>query len=177
MHKLTNEDLHRLRLRIFDNAESLHKEAKVLFENGYFARAFLLAYFCCEELGKIPIVVGVIGRRLRGEAIDWKHVMKRFRGHKEKIDSDDYHQYLFGIEPDPLRNTDLRWLENAMDTAQSHVDKKNQSTYIDFDQSTVLSPLDQITKEDAAIMIERSFSSLRAHWHAECLTNPGCPRG
>ena len=36
----------------------------------------------------------------------------------------------------------------------------------------IMSPLDQITKAQAIEMLERAFSSLRAHWHAESLTNP-----
>ena len=76
MEKLTIDQLHELRLHIFDNAESLHKEAKLLLDNGFYARAFLLAYFTCEELGKIPIVVGVIGRMLKNETVDWKKVKK-----------------------------------------------------------------------------------------------------
>jgi hypothetical protein len=71
MKQLTIDELHELRLVIFDNADSLYKEAKVLFDAGFHARAYLLAYFACEELGKLPIIVGVVGNRitsLRGSA-------------------------------------------------------------------------------------------------------------
>lgn len=98
MEKLTIDQLHELRLHIFDNAESLHKEAKLLLDNGFYARAFLLAYFTCEELGKIPIVVGVIGRMLKNETVDWKKVKKRFRDHKAKVDSDDFHKYFLVLK-------------------------------------------------------------------------------
>ena len=111
MNELTIDQLHQLRLCIFDNAESLYKEAKLLLDNRFYARAYLLAYFTCEELGKIPIIVGVIGRLLKNEAVDWKKVMKRFRDHRAKVDSDDFHQYVFGIELDLLRDSDLQWLE------------------------------------------------------------------
>lgn len=172
MNKLTIDQLHMLRIRIFDNAESLHKEAKLLLDNGFFARAFLLAYFSCEELGKIPIVVGVIGRLLRNETVDWRKITKRFRDHKQKIGSDDFHQYVFGIEPDLLRDSDLKWLEAANMASTDRVGWKNNSTYVDFQDGSVISPLKQITKEQAFEMLKRAFISLRAHWHTECLTNP-----
>ena len=172
MDKLAIEELHQLRLRIFENAESLHKEAKLLLDNGFYARAFLLAYFTCEELGKVPIVVGVIGHLLRNEAIDWKKVMKRFRDHKVKVDSDDFHQYVFGIELDLLRDSDLKWLEVASVASKDRVNRKHNSTYVDVRMRDIMSPLDQITKAQAIEMLERAFSSLRAHWHAESLTNP-----
>ncbi|WP_165903441.1 AbiV family abortive infection protein [Thiobaca trueperi] len=172
MEKLTIDQLHELRLRIFDNAESLHKEATLLLDNGYYARAFLLAHFTCEELGKIPIVVGAIGRLLKNEAVDWRKVMRRFRDHKAKVDSDDFHQYVFGIELDLLRDSDLKWLEAAKVASKSRVNHKNNSTYVDVQDAAVISPLEQITKEQAVEMLDRAFQSLRAHWQTESMTNP-----
>ena len=67
MRQLSINELHVLRLRIFDNAESLHKEAKVLSAAGFHARAYLLAYFACEELGKLPIIVGIAGHLIKKE--------------------------------------------------------------------------------------------------------------
>lgn len=138
MEKLTVDQLHVLRLRIFDNAESLHKEAKLLLDNGFYARAFLLSYFTCEELGKIPIVVGTIGRMLKNEAVDWKKAIRRFRDHKAKVDSDDFHQYVFGIELDLLRDLDLKWLEAAKVTSKDRVNHKNNSTYVDVQGAAVI---------------------------------------
>lgn len=172
MNEFTVDELHQLRLSIFDNAESLHKEALLLLENGYYARAYLLAYFACEELGKVPIVAGVIGRHLKSEAVDWKKTMKRFRDHKAKVESDDFHQYVFGIELDLLHNSDLTWLEEVKSISADRVNRKNNSTYVDVVGKKIVSPLKEITKENAKEMVERAFSSLRAHWHAECLTNP-----
>jgi len=91
MEKLNLERLHQLRLSIFDNAESLYKEAKLLYANAMYARAYLLAHFAYEELGKIPIIVGAIGKLIQGEEVDWKKVGKRFRSHKEKVISENYH--------------------------------------------------------------------------------------
>ena len=79
MQQLTIDELHALRLSIFDNAESLHKEAKLLFDRGYYARAYLLAYFACEELGKLPIIVGIVGTLMKTEAVDWKRALAACR--------------------------------------------------------------------------------------------------
>lgn len=166
------EQLHQLRLRIFDNAEALHKEATLLFEHGHYARAYLLAHFACEELGKIPIVVGVIGRLIRGETVDWKKTMRRFRDHKAKIDSDDFHHYVFGIDLDLLGNKDLAWLEAATREARGRVIRKNQATYVDTLESGAASPLSSVAENHAKETLQRAFSSLRAHWYAERLTNP-----
>jgi AbiV family abortive infection protein len=110
MKQLTIDELHELWLSIFDNAESLHKEAKFLFEKDFYARAYLLAYFACEELGKLPIIVGIVGRLIKKEPIDWNKALKRLRDHKSKVDSDDFHQYVFGREPDLLADSDIAWL-------------------------------------------------------------------
>ena len=172
MNKLSIDQLHDLRLRIFDNAESLYKEANLLFDNGFYARSFLLAYFTCEELGKIPIIVGAIGRVMSNESVDWKQVIKRFRNHESKVDSDDFHQYVFGIEIDLLGDSDLKWLEVARAESKIRVNRKNKSTYVDIYGEIVQSPLDQISKEHAAEMLARAFQSLRVHWQVESITNP-----
>ncbi len=98
--------------------------------------------------------------------------MRRFRNHKAKVDSDDSHQYVFGIELDLLGDTDLKWLEAARVDSKDRVTRKNNSTYVGVQDGNVISPVEQITQEQAVEMLERAFKSLRAHWQAESLTNP-----
>lgn len=172
MKQMTVDQLHQLRLDIFDNAESLHKEAKLLLEHDFFARSYLLAYFCCEELGKLPIVVGAVGHLQKGDAADWKKIMKRFRDHKAKVDSDDMHHYMFGIDLDLVNDSDLKWLADARSLAKTRVDLKNNSTYVDVQNGNAISPLKEINSEQASKMLERAFESLRAHWRSESLINP-----
>ena len=172
MKQLSIDELHGLRLRIFDNAESLHKEAKVLLDAGFHARAYLLAHFACEELGKLPIIVGIVGSLMKNEVVDWNKAMKRLRDHKSKVDSDDFHQYVFGRELDLLADSDLEWLKEARAKATQRVELKNNATYVDVSGTSVVSPMDAITSDDATKMIERAFDSLRAHWQAETLINP-----
>lgn len=170
MDKLNIEQLHKLRLSIFDNAERLYKEAKLLNENDFYERAYLLAYFACEELGKIPIVVGAIGLLIQGREVDWKKVRNRFLNHKTKMESEDFHHYVFGLDADILRNTDIRWLEEQ--NKHTKVNRKNNSTYVDVIDGKIMLPAEQISSNDAAELIERAFDSLKAHWLSESLTNP-----
>jgi AbiV family abortive infection protein len=172
MEKLNIEQLHQLRLSIFDNAESLHKEAKLLYENEMFARAYLLAHFACEELGKIPIIVGAIGQLIQGEDVDWKKVGRRFRNHKEKVISENHHHYVFGIEIDLINDSDLNWLNEQNKKSHIKVENKNRSTYVDVLNGKTLLPHEQVTQEDAKEMIEITFKCLSAHWQSESLTNP-----
>ena len=172
MENLSIDQLHNLRLAIFSNAENLHKEAKLLWDNGFYARAYLLSHLACEELGKIPIVVGVIGILMQQGTPDFKKAMKRFRSHQAKIDSDDFHHYVFGIDCDLISDTDLKWIATAKAELKSRVDLKNLSTYVDFDASGPVSPIDAVSKDKAGEMLGRAFKFLRTHWNVERVTNP-----
>ena len=172
MKNLNVDQLNQLRLSIFDNAESLHKEAKLLYENKMYARAYLLAHFTCEELGKIPIIVGAISKLIQGEEVAWKKVSRRFRNHKEKVISENHHHYVFGIEIDLLNDSDVKWLEEQNEKSYSKVENKNRSTYVDVVNGKVLLPHEQVSKENAKEIINIAFECLKAHWQSESLTNP-----
>lgn len=172
MNRLSIPQLHQLRLAIFDNAEALHREAKLLLDHEMYSRAYLLAHFCFEELGKIPLIVGAIGTLQKGEAVDWKKVRKRFLSHESKIASQNGHFYTFGIDVDLVRETDIEWLLNANKAIPESYGKKNLSTYVDVTNGTVRRPDVEISQQDAAELIGLAFACLRAHWRSESLTNP-----
>lgn len=172
MDSLTIEELNTLRLAIFDNAEALQKEAKLLLENNMVSRAYLLAHFCFEELGKIPIIVGAIAKISSGNSVNWKKLKKRFYSHTEKIASQNYHYYVFGLEADLIRNSDLKWLDNAKKTVDKSFEKKNLATYVDVKEKEFLLPQEQISKSECEDIVNLAFECLRAHWHSEKLTNP-----
>jgi AbiV family abortive infection protein len=165
-------ELHELRLAIFDNAEALHREANLLLQNGMYSRAYLLAHFCFEELGKIPIVVGVIGKLGKGEAVDWKNVKKRFLNHEAKIESQNGHFYYFGLELDLINDSDVQWLLNANRAVPDAYTKKNLSTYVDAREGKILRPSEEIRQHEAEKLVSFVFDCLRAHWRSETLTNP-----
>ncbi len=172
MRKLSIDQLHAFRLSIFENAESLYEEAILLQENGKYARAYLLAYFACEELGKIPIVVGVISKLMQGKKVDWAHVKRRFRDHKAKVESEDHHHYVFGLESDLLNNSDVKWLAEQKSRLFAKVNKKNMATYVDTIKGNVLLPLKEISSAEAKELIARTHDSLKAHWQSESFSNP-----
>lgn len=172
MNNLSIRELHALRLAIFDNAEALHREADLLLKNGMYSRAYLLAHFCFEELGKIPIVVGVIGRLIEGEIVDWKKVKKRFANHEAKIASQNGHFYAFGLETDLAGDMDVQWLVHANKAVPESYDKKNLSTYVDVRDGKILRPSEGVTEGEATRLVGFAFECLRAHWRSEGLTNP-----
>ncbi|MGX9720708.1 AbiV family abortive infection protein [Stenotrophomonas acidaminiphila] len=172
MKNLSERELHELRLAVFDNAEALQKEAKLLLAHGMHSRAYLLAHFCFEELGKIPILVGAVGQLRKGETPDWKRVEKRFYSHEAKIGSQNQHYYVFGLEVDPVRDSDLEWLLSANKAIGESFKKKNLATYVDADNGRTLIPSQEITENDATNMVAFAFHCLRAHWQSEKLTNP-----
>lgn len=172
MHTLSIRELHALRLAIFDNAEALHREADLLLKNGMYSRSYLLAHFCFEELGKIPIVVDVIGKLTKGGAVDWKRVKKRFSNHEAKIASQNGHFYAFGLEIDLIHDKDVQWLINANKAVPESYDKKNLSTYVDAKGGKILRPFEAISEDEATKLVCFAFECLRAHWRSESLTNP-----
>ncbi|SEJ44611.1 abortive infection protein, AbiV family [Azotobacter beijerinckii] len=172
MNSLSITELHTLRLAIFDNAENLHKEAKLLHEHKMFSRAYLLAHFCFEELGKIPIIVGAIGKLTTGESVDWRKLKKRFYSHTEKISSQNQHYYTFGLDLDLLEDTDLKWLNTAQQKVDKSFNLKNLATYVDVSGKSFLLPGEQISESASKELLDLAFECLRAHWHSENLTNP-----
>ena len=172
MNTLSINELHTLRLAIFDNAERLHKEAKLLHEHKMFSRAYLLAHFCFEELGKIPIIVGAIGKLMAGESVDWKKLKKRFYSHTEKIASQNHHYYIFGLDVDLLRDTDLKWLSTAQEKVDKSFEFKNLATYVDVNGKNFLVPREQISESASKDLLDLAFQCLNAHWLSENLTNP-----
>jgi AbiV family abortive infection protein len=172
MHTLSMRELHELRLAIFDNAEALHCEANLLLQHGMYSRAYLLAHFCFEELGKIPIVVGVIGKLTKGEAVDWKKVKKRFLNHEAKIESQNGHFYAFGLEVDLIHDSDVQWLLSGNTAVPDTYAKKNISTYVDARAGKILRPSEEIRQHEAEKLVSFAFECLRAHWRSENFTNP-----
>ena len=172
MKTLTIQNLHELRLIIFDNAQDLYKEACVLNDHAMYSRSYLLAHFCIEELGKLPIIVGVIAKLTNEENIDWKKVGKRFRSHMEKIGSQNGHYYTFALDADPLRDSDLEWLLSANKKIPETYRKKNFSTYVDVVNGKVLAPQKEISALDTEDILKFASVSLQAHKRSEGLINP-----
>ncbi len=137
-----------------------------------YSRAYLHAHFCFEELGKIPIIVGVIGTLQKGETVDWKKVKKRFLSHETKIASQNGHYYALALEVDLVNDIDVQWLVNANKSTPDTYTKKNLSTYVDTRGGKILRPSEEISQQESEKLISFAFKCLSAHWRSEKLTNP-----
>lgn len=166
MENLGIDELNALRVTILKNAQALKSEAEILFAHEMYSRAYLLAHFCIEELGKLPIIVGVVAKLSNNELVEWKKVKKRFCSHTEKIGSQNGHFYAFSLSPD------LEWLITANKEIPETYRKKNISTYVDVVNGKVLAPLDEITKTDAIKLIGYAVACIKAHEKSESLINP-----
>ena len=60
------------------------KEARILFENGSFARCNALALLASEEAGKAFMLQATGARLLMGHPVDWKKLKRRLADHKQK---------------------------------------------------------------------------------------------
>ncbi|HEK1010721.1 TPA: AbiV family abortive infection protein [Pseudomonas putida] len=172
MDSLSVGQLNALRIAIFDNAAALHREAELLLRNGMCSRAYLLAHFCIEELGKIPILIGAVLKLEKGEEIDWKSVKKRFTSHVEKISSQNGHFYAFGRSPELSGDKGIPWLLAANNAILESYNRKNLSTYVDVKGGKILQPSDAISNEDAMRLVSYAADCLNAHRRSEELTNP-----
>jgi AbiV family abortive infection protein len=84
MKDLTKEQVHQGIVAIVMNAAELVEEAEILLGAGKTARAYGLAYFACEELGKLPELASVVEKLLAGKRPDWKKVNKAMVNHDAK---------------------------------------------------------------------------------------------
>lgn len=67
------------------NARDLLDEAKLLKENGHYARALSLAILVLEELGKIPILCNMILCR-PDDSKTWNQLWKELQSHRVKLE-------------------------------------------------------------------------------------------
>ncbi|TZF81966.1 AbiV family abortive infection protein [Cognatilysobacter lacus] len=176
MEAMSVSDLHGLRLAILSNAIELTDEAEILVAHQRWARAFLLAHFAIEEMGKIPMVVGIIGRIMKGEPVDWRKTRRRLSDHKAKISSQNMHFYMFGLDIDLLRDSDLEWLKDADGRVGDSYQFKNAATYVDSRENSPSTPATAITQDMAEHLVAFAGRCVQSHLISERLTNPAYPK-
>lgn len=147
MKALSIEEIESARAKLLSNAESLFSESQLLYEHGFFPRAYYLAHLCCEELAKIPMLVGVGLDLLNGEEIDWKKLHRRLTRHQDKINAMHVHDYLQSkIRAD---DSDVREHEAALKNTPHLNDMKNNSLYAGLVDSIFREPSEVVTQDDA----------------------------
>ncbi len=160
MKPLSADQVEVARAQILENALSLLSEARLLFDNGFFARSYTLAHLASEEIVKIPMLVRAVLDEMAGIPYDWAKLEKRLTSHVKKIDAGHFHDYIqTEIRAD---DSDVRDYEAALDTTGELNADKNNSIYCGFVDGVPTSPLRHITPDMASEMLD--VSTRRIQW-------------
>jgi AbiV family abortive infection protein len=162
MEDLSLEDVCRGMLAVRANAFELLEDARLLRRSGRISRAYALAYMACEEVGKLPILLGVATKLALGVPVDWKQTKKRFHSHSSKASQ------FFGLA------RAMPMLLEAVASGQKTVDgeqvmqraavgvvigpvlfeSRNAAVYCDFAKGKFVTPAEQIDEEMADTMLQ-----------------------
>jgi AbiV family abortive infection protein len=151
---------------VIENATSLIKEAKLLLENNYLARAYTLAQLSIEEVGKANMLHKAILSYYLGEKVSSKYLDKLgFRDHKEKT-KNSLNSELIAIwmyEKSVGKKTGLR--DSLLDDYNKIEDLnnlKNKSLYVSVDEDAFISPNNCITKDMVLSLLQKAEIRLAA---------------
>lgn len=151
MRPLSIEEIESARVKLLRNAESLLAESQLLYAHGFFSRAYTLAHICCEELAKIPMLVGAGLDLANGDEVDWKKLFRRLTAHKEKIEAMHANDYFRSeIRAD---DSDLKRYEEALETTPHLNNMKNNSLYAGLVDDVFLEPAEMVAEENARELI------------------------
>jgi AbiV family abortive infection protein len=151
------------------NAGNLLEEARILKNEKRTARAYALAYTACEELGKIPILVGAAARLSSNQRVDWRSFSRRFRSHESKAIQfnalDAALQVLLKAKAEGKKAIDLKALKvislyGALKKRAS-LKERNAALYCDFQQERFVSPDEIITTEILDVLMEVAERQLK----------------
>lgn len=141
--------------KIFENAESLFKEAHLLNEKGFFIRALVLHQISLEECAKVEVLGGWCTSLLMGYPVDMKKLESFMASHARKNRSNAYFLGLSEEEERALTVGDTEAAIKAFRELQQkfHVKAntaKNAALYVDFKDGKFVAPNERITPEMAA---------------------------
>ncbi|ABA56934.1 hypothetical protein Noc_0408 [Nitrosococcus oceani ATCC 19707] len=159
MKALSIEEIESARAKLLSNAESLFAESQLLYKHGFFPRAYCLAHLCCEELAKIPMLVGAGLDLVNGEEVDWEKLHHRLKRHQDKINAMHVHDYFQSeIRAD---DSDVREHEAALKTTPHLNDMKNNSLYAGLVDSVFREPREVVTQDDAIKLMNITHERLK----------------
>ena len=165
MRPLSIEEIESARVKLLRNAESLFAESRLLYEHGFFSRGYTLAHIYCEELAKIPMLVGAGLDLANGEEVDWKKLFHRLTAHKEKIEAMHANDYFRSeIRAD---KSDLKRYEEALKATPHLNNMKNNSLYAGLVDDVFLEPAEMVAEENARELIAITGDRLRHFQMAE----------
>jgi len=142
------------RVKVVENARELIEDAELLMENGRAARAYCLAYLAYEELAKIPVLIEVLSKTLRGISIDWGSVGKNLFKHYRKFRMASAMSLLVELRRRHVGNgTTLKRIGEMFNTMPDYSHKKDYSLYAGVRDGKFVKPSEVISDECAEVMI------------------------
>ena len=141
--------------KIFENAESLINEARLLMANGFFIRALVLHQISLEECAKIEILGAWATGLVMGHQVDMKKLESVVASHARKNRSNAYFLELSEEEELALEAGDTEAAIKAFRELHEKFHRKantakNAALYVDFKDGKFVAPNERITPEMAA---------------------------
>jgi AbiV family abortive infection protein len=138
--------------KVFDNAEALCREAKMLGGAGALSRALFLHQISLEECAKIDVMGAWATSVLAGVAVDEKKVLSALASHAKKNRTNAYLLEGSLEEREAKDRGDWRVARDAFKRLQAKFheesnEAKNASLYVDFNNGTFVAPSDRITED------------------------------
>ena len=137
---------------IFDNAEQLYREARILRDHGAFSRALCLHQLSNEECGKLELLGGYAMTITLGDDVDLAQMAKTFRDHEAKNFANAYFSGLTDEERAARECGDWAGSSKAFKELQAELHKifntnKNASLYVNFEGGKFSAPKEAINAE------------------------------
>lgn len=145
-------------VKILENAEELIGDAELLLAKKRFARAYFLAHLACEELAKVPMLIGAAVDILSGRECDWLELHRRLHSHTEKIMGIIVVDYFTdkNIEKDP----DVERLKEDIERTMDYKKLKEYSLYTGLIDDCFQKPSELIDPDLATSLVKLARNRL-----------------
>ncbi len=152
MTALSFEKLEEAYILVYENAQELLQESRLLFENKRYARSYALAQIAQEELAKLPIIYQEATRAFFREKHDWKNFYKRLRSHESKNKQNFvFYQMMLNLAGNDSLNLEYEKIQDNL-AFINHL--KNVSLYADIKNNQFTKPSNEIKKNLAQAQLE-----------------------
>jgi AbiV family abortive infection protein len=136
--------------KMFDNADALYHEAKILGAAGALGRALFLHQISLEECAKIETLGAWATSLLAGIPVNQKSILAEFTSHAEKNRTNAYRLGGSDEETAAKARGDWKTALEEFEKLQKEFhrrsnDAKNASLYVDFEGGKSVSPVERIT--------------------------------
>ncbi|MEQ1622971.1 MAG: AbiV family abortive infection protein [Methylococcales bacterium] len=151
--------------KIFENAESLYREAEILAKTGAMARALFLHQISLEECSKIGNISTWAISLLAGYHVNQNKVLEAFGRHSSKNKTNAYMLERSPAEKDAEEHHDLKAALKEFKKLQEQFhyksnSAKNASLYVDWKDGEFIAPREQISLEMLNEIIVRNETFL-----------------